>query len=736
MYKKTLWGILILFLFSCSSQYTEYPLPIIPYPQEVTYKDALSDISGTLVIDAKGIGSEEWVASLESLQPATNSNDETIVEFRKTSKDIYPEEAYKLELHDDYVTIDASSQAGFMYGYQSLLQIRNMGGNTPQVVIEDAPRFKYRGMHLDVSRHFYDKEFIKKHLDELARYKINYFHWHLTDGAGWRLEIDAYPKLTDIAAWRPYKNWQAWWKEGRKYCNKNHPQAQGGYYTKKDVEEIIAYAALRNITVVPEIELPAHSEEVLAVYPELSCTGEPYKHADFCVGNEETFTFLTTVLDEVIELFPSRYIHLGGDEAGKGAWKTCPKCQKRMKEEGLDNVDELQSYMIRRIGQYIEDHGRQFIGWDEILEGGLAEGAIVMSWRGEEGGIKAAEMGHQVIMTPGSHCYFDSYQLDPSNEPIAIGGFLPVEKVYQYDPVPKKFTPEQASFILGVQGNVWTEYMPTYEHTEYMIYPRLLALAEVAWTDPSQKDWNTFKYRLNKQVEELQDRGVNACPLTDDVRVIKTPSADQKQFSISLETNVDPVSIFYTLDGSEPTHSSTLYKDTFCISQKTYLKARAFKGETPIGETTTDTIFFNKAFGKKIKYNNAYNKQYPAGGDQALINGLYGGYGYGDGRWQGFTRDLDVIVDLGRIEELTTVKAKFMQIIGPWVWYPVYVEVYTSNDGNKFKLLTRQNNTVSPEQDGVLFQNFGYEGKTTARYIRYKAKNYNGFLFTDELIIY
>lgn len=420
-------------------------------------------------------------------------------------------ESYTLSVTPQQILIRATSGAGLFYGVQTLLQLAQPSGagsySIASVEIEDTPRFAYRGLMLDVSRHFSTKEFIKKQIDALAYYKINRLHLHLTDAAGWRLEIKKYPLLTEFAAWRTDPTWKQWWNGGRKYVRFDAPGAYGGYYTQDDIREILEYARQHYITVIPEIEMPSHSEEVLAAYPQLSCSGEPYKNSDFCVGNEETFTFLENVLTEVMELFPSEYIHIGGDEAGKSAWKTCPKCQKRMKDEHLANVDELQSYLIHRIEKFLNNHGRHLLGWDEILQGGIAPNATVMSWRGEEGGIAAVTSGHRAIMTPGAYCYLDSYQDAPYSQPEAIGGYLPLKKVYSYNPVPASLTAEQAKLVYGVQGNLWVEYIPTPEHVEYMIYPRILALAETAWSAPERKSWPDFHTRALSAVADLQAKG-------------------------------------------------------------------------------------------------------------------------------------------------------------------------------------------------------------------------------------
>lgn len=543
------------------------------------------------------------------------------------------------------------------------------------VEIEDTPRFAYRGLMLDVSRHFSTKEFIKKQIDALAYYKINRLHLHLTDAAGWRLEIKKYPLLTEFAAWRTDPTWKQWWNGGRKYVRFDAPGAYGGYYTQDDIREILEYARQHYITVIPEIEMPSHSEEVLAAYPQLSCSGEPYKNSDFCVGNEETFTFLENVLTEVMELFPSEYIHIGGDEAGKSAWKTCPKCQKRMKDEHLANVDELQSYLIHRIEKFLNNHGRHLLGWDEILQGGIAPNATVMSWRGEEGGIAAVTSGHRAIMTPGAYCYLDSYQDAPYSQPEAIGGYLPLKKVYSYNPVPASLTAEQAKLVYGVQGNLWVEYIPTPEHVEYMIYPRILALAETAWSAPERKSWPDFHTRALSAVADLQAKGYHPFDLKKEIG--------------SRPESLQPVS--------------------------------------------------HLALGKKVIYNSPYSSHYPAQGNTALTDGIRGDWTYGDGSWQGFISDnrLDVTIDMEKETSIHSVTAAFMQVVGAEVFLPETVVISISDDGTHFTELRKQHFEVSKETP-IRFTDISWQGEAKGRYVRYQAQagsEFGGWIFTDEIIV-
>jgi hexosaminidase len=429
-------------------------------------------------------------------------------------------EAYNLTVTPKGIIIVASAPNGLFYGVQTLIQLMPPSQKKrsqviiPAVEIKDSPRFAWRGLHLDVGRHFMPKEFILKYIDYMAMHKFNTFHWHLTEDQGWRIEIKKYPKLTEIGSVR---------KEtlvGHDRNSKTYDGTPyGGFYTQKEVKEIVAYAAERYITVLPEIEMPGHSLAALAAYPQLGCTGGPYEVGThwgvfddvYCAGKEETFAFLQDVVSELLPLFPSQYFHIGGDECPKTRWKKCPLCQKRMKEEGLATEHELQSYFVQRMEKFLNANGKKLIGWDEILEGGLAPNAAVMSWRGEEGGIAAAKQHHFVVMTPGTYCYLDHYQADSKTEPLAIGGFLPLGKVYSYDPVPSSLSEEEGSYIMGVQGNVWTEYMKTPEYVEYMVYPRAAALAEVAWTPKASKNYASFKNRMLDQLKRYDVYGINYC---------------------------------------------------------------------------------------------------------------------------------------------------------------------------------------------------------------------------------
>lgn len=530
--------LILVFIFSCtltkeiSIKKSKYPL--VPKPQQ------LKEQSGTFVLNqATGLRYDnenpqvQWVVDFIRDRfgvptgfafNRTSNADSNVIILKIDSLLKGPDGAYELDISTQKIEARAPNARGLFYAMQTVRQllpaaiesrdtVSGVQWSIPCVKIKDRPRFKYRGLHLDVARHFFPVKFIKKYIDLIAFNKMNYFHWHLTDDQGWRIEIKKYPKLTKVSAWR--KQTQVGHGHNKPYIYDGEPY--GGYYTQDQIREIVDYARKRFVTILPEIEMPGHSLAALAAYPELGCTGGPYQVAQrwgifkdvYCAGNEKTFKFLEDVLSEVVDLFPGKYIHIGGDECPKDRWKHCPKCQARIKAEGLKDEHELQSYFIQRIEKFLLTKNRYIIGWDEILEGGLAPQATVMSWRGEEGGIAAAKQHHDVIMTPGPYCYFDHYQADPRTQPLAIGGFLPMKKVYSYNPVPKELSKEEAKYILGVQGNVWSEYLLNEKYVEYMAYPRACALAEVAWTKLENKNWRDFLNRMEGIYEHLGAMNVN-----------------------------------------------------------------------------------------------------------------------------------------------------------------------------------------------------------------------------------
>ncbi len=649
-----------------------------------------------------------------------------------------PQEGYELAVTKSGITIKASSQSGAFYAKQTLKQLHN-NGTIPCTQISDEPRLGYRGIMLDVSRHFFDNKEVFKLIDVMSYYKLNNLHMHLTDAGGWRLEMDSYPRLTEQTAFRTESDWRLWWDgKDRKYLPEGTEGAYGGYYTKEDMKSIIDYAASKHITIIPEIEFPGHSDEVFFAYPELSCSGKPYVNGDFCIGNPSSYEFMEKVLDEVMELFPSKYIHIGGDEAGKGAWKKCPKCQALMKKEGFDHVDELQSHFIRHADNYLTSKGRKLIGWDEILEGGLAKGATVMSWRGENGGIAAARMGQDVIMTPGGYMYLDFYQADPRTQPYAIGGHTPIKKVYSYNPIPvDSLTAGEQKHIVGVQANVWTEYMMDEDHLEYMIFPRALAVAEVGWSPQEIRSWDDFKKRVNANLPVLAAMDINAFKLSNEIEVTGGIDYNKKEISTMLDAEKYPVEIRYTTDGTTPTATSTLYESAIITKDSADIVAGIFIDGKLQGEPTRKRVDYHRAVGKKIDFASKMYKGYMAGGNEAIIDGIRGGLTYLDGRWQGYLDDMDAVVDMGEVTTINHVSIKFMQLIGPQVFLPKEVSVEVSEDGKNYTSLGTVVTTTPLDDPELSFMTYSFDKEVQARYVRILAPRANsGFTFTDEVVIW
>ena len=718
---KVLGGTLLVgsVLFTSCNQTVETQIQLIPEPFEMTQSDGMFKVSQAMLV---GAGS------------ASNK-----VNFRvdPNATDI-PDEGYQLEIDEAGVRLVAKTETGLFYGKQTLLQLLTPNG-LPYVKINDHPRFPYRGLHLDVSRHFFDKEEVKKLMNVMSYYKLNTLHLHLTDAGGWRLQIDKYPKLTQEGAFRTQSDWREWWDNGkdRQYLKEGTEGAYGGYYTKDDIRDMLAYAAEKHITIIPEIEFPAHSDEVFVAYPELCCAGKSHTSGDFCIGNPKTFEFMENVLTEVIELFPSEYIHIGGDEAGKNTWKTCPKCQALMKKEKLANVDELQSYMIRKAEEFLNSKGRRLIGWDEILEGGLAPEATVMSWRGEAAGFKSARMGHDVIMTPGNYMYFDFYQADPRYQPVAIGGYTPIRKVYSYNPIPQdSLTAEEAKHFLGVQANTWTEYIPTPEHLEYMMFPRALAVAEIGWTPQEKRDWQDFKPRVNAHIPVLQQMGLNPFPLSTELEFDMVVDTIQKEIRVTMDAEKYPAEIHYTTDGSTPTASSPIYQEPIVVKDSAKIVAGIFVNGQLQDRVSEQRVDYHKGIGKSIRFNSRLYPGYMAGGINAIINGYRGGLTYLDQRWQGYTDNLDCVIDLGEVMDLHQVSSKWMQLTGPGVYQPEKVEVLTSEDGKNFTSQGVIPTTIPQDKSDLTFQEYTFQGNWKARYVQLKAQNPKGFIFVDEIVIW
>ncbi len=658
---------------------------VIPQPETVTVNEGFFALDSPVAIHSSVKGKEgrflkEYLT--ESLPLQVSSSAEQVIRLittgTKEDAKMAPMkadlQAYTLDVTPRQITVKSATPMGVFYGMVTLRQMME-NGKVRSCHVSDRPRFTYRGLMIDCSRHFWSKDFILKQIDAMAYFKLDRLHLHLTDAGGWRIEIKKYPKLTEETAYRTQSDWTKWWIENdRHYCRQDTPGAYGGYYTQADLKEIVKYAAQRHIIVIPEIEMPGHSEEVCYAYPELSCLKKPYTSGDLCVGNEKTFTFLENVLKEVMKIFPSQYIHIGGDEASRKAWESCPLCQKRMQEEGLKTVEELQSYLTARIERYLNAHGRQLLGWDEILEGQLAPNAAVMSWRGEEGGIHASNLGHHVVMSPGKYCYLDHYQDVPFSQPKAIGGFLPLETVYSYDPVPMRFQSTKVEqYVDGMQGNLWTEFISTPSHAEYMLWPRAMAIAEVGWS-AHKTTYTHFRERALLAERHLQAKGYHPFDLTKEV--------GNRKESLALVDHL--------------------------------------------------------ARGCKVVYHAPYSQSYAAAGDATLTDGKRGGWTYGDGTWQGFIDKgrLDVTIDLGTSKDVHEISADMMQSSGAEVFLPAKVIIAVSDDGEHFQTLSDKEYPVKKDPDYSI-RNYGWKGSARGRYIRFQALNgsFGGWIFTDEIIV-
>ncbi len=636
---------------------------------------------------------------------------------------------YHLLVNPTRIEIEGGPKAGAFYGIQTLIQLLPAGNvnslSIPGIEIRDYPRFPWRGMHLDVSRHFFSVDFIKKYIDYLASYKLNKFHWHLTDDQGWRIEIKKYPKLQEISAYRSGTLIGHLGATPQLFDSIRY----GGYYSQQEVKDIVAYATKRHISIVPEIEMPGHAQAVLAAYPELSCTGGPFEVGKkwgvftevFCT-KEETFVFLENVLEEVAQLFPGKYIHVGGDECPKDRWKKCERCQARMKSEGLHDETELQSYFMRRIGKILEKLDKRMIGWDEIIDGGLVEDATVMSWRGVKGGIEAARSGHDVVMAPTSFCYFDFYQSKYPGEPLAIGGFLPIEKVYQFEPVPDVLTDVEAKHILGGQANVWTEYISNPEQVEYMAMPRMAALSEILWSTKESRDYDAFTKRLLSHFKLLGFKKVNYSQAVFDIQDFVYPHGNNGGLSIELSSAFKQGVLHYTINGADPDITSPLYKEKIVIDQSVGVRARLFDGGIPRGKEYSRVFRINLATGKEIILGNLPHEEYSRGGGFSLVNGITGNLPWIGSDWLGFHGEgLDATIDLGKVLTISKVGLDVLRDENSGIYFPRGVKVMVSEDGLNYINTKRLEETnLDPEQRLI---KISFE-KTRARWVRVLARNY------------
>jgi len=674
-----------------------------------------------------------------------------------------PKEGYTLTVTPKQISIKAADYNGALYALQTLRQLLpnevesselvKRDWLVPAVTITDAPQYQWRGLMLDVSRHFFPKEYILKTLDRMAMLKLNTFHFHLVDNEGWRIEIKKYPKLTEVGAWRVDQEDKLWDERTPNPANAfanpaTAPKKYGGFYTQEDIKEIVAYATARGITVIPEIEMPAHAMSAIAAYPELSChkrpigvpSGAVWPITDiYCAGQEETFDFIEEVLTEVLALFPSQYIHVGGDEATHTEWERCPKCQLRMKEHQLKNVHQLQSYFIRRIDDFLTSKGRTLVGWDEIMDGGLAKNAVVMNWRGIEVGKKALAQGNPIVLT--SDCYIDNYQGLPDYEPQANGGYLPLKKLYNYNLEKEALSDAslEKSKVLGTQANLWAEHVGSTEHSEYMLFPRLLALAEISWTNDKLKDWDSFMRRTQHFMQRMDVMGIHYARSV--YQVVPTVENKEGNIYLKLECEVPNADIRYVL-GDTSIEKGEKYTAPIAIKGTTTYKAAVFSANAT-NTITSGQITFHKAIGKPVSYSPLYHKSYQGQGEGTLTNVIRGTKNFHDGQWLGWLGDdVTLTLDLGETTEVSEVRIGAMDAQSSGIYFPERLTVALSADGKNYREVAAQEEPCTIKGKPSLKDFILKFAPQSTRYLQIQLKNVktppkggDAWLFIDEILV-
>lgn len=721
--------------FYATAQVYEKQIKIVPLPQKYMQGVDSFTINNKTVLYVQNESQHAAVETLlscislkkKSGSPKKNVNN--TIEFKENRS--LPHEAYSLQITKDNVIIEASDKAGFLYGVQSLRQLLVTSANVndvtktyklPVLQIEDAPRFEYRGVMLDVSRCFIPKENVKKIIDAAALLKLNKLHLHLVDDNGWRLEIKKYPKLTDVGAWRVER--EGFFPE-RTAPQKGEATPVGGFYTQEDMAELIRYASERAIEIIPEIEMPAHTTSSLAAYPNLACpVVEEYigvlpgfaGNTDglvYCAGNEDVFTMLEGVIDEVATLFPSSYIHLGGDEASKVLWKKCPKCQARMKAENIEHEEELQSYFMKRMSKYVQSKGKQVLGWDELTNSTIPEGATIMGWQGMgNAGYKAGKLGHKFIMTPARVMYLIRYQGPQWFEPRTYFGNNTLKDVYMYEPIQASWDKDVAKNLIGVQASLWTEFCSSAEDVEYLLFPRLIGAAEVAWSDANTKDWNGFVTRLDGVNNQIQQLGIISA--TSMYNIDHKVEPNQNNLKVTLFCIRPDVQIYYTTNGNEPTVADSLYTDPFCVEKEQIVKAVTYKEGEVVGKVLSLSLSKNKATGMKVFSSNpnAY----------VLTNGLRGSNKHSDFEWCGwYGEDASFVVDLGAVMPINRVVLGTILNHGMGVHRPAKIVVSVSNDNENYAVVATDgagDNTT--QEQGIAIKDHEFKNlNKQARYVKF-----------------
>lgn len=760
-------------IISCSEEVQT--LSIVPYPNEVELTEGTFDATAASVtyqaeLDEASVNIvKNFAAQLDLVtgkeRAVTEGSAEQGFSFMYNSE-IAPE-AYELEVTPSAVKVIASSLNGFNYAVQTIKQMlpveiygkqkAKADWTMPCAVINDAPRFGYRGVLIDECRHFFGMEEMKRIIDVLELHKLNRLHWHLTEDQGWRIEIKKYPLLTEVGS----KRRGTCIKKDFTTCD-NIPYGEGMWYSQDQIKEIVAYAASKGITIVPEIDLPGHMLAALASYPELGCTGGPYEvwtrwgvsEDVLCAGNPKIYTFLEDVLSEICELFPSEYIHIGGDECPKVRWETCPKCQAMVRKLGLKDDAKhkaeyyLQSHIMTHMENFLATKGRKVIGWDEILEGKIGPDATVMSWRGEAGGLEAVRLGHDAIMTPNTYCYFDYYQAaDIENEPFGIGGYIPVENCYSYEPIVDSMTEEEAAHILGVQANLWTEYIADSSHLEYMLLPRLAALSEIQWCNKDRKDWDRF-YHSADEVCAIYDM-MGYTYATHILQVVGDSkfNAEEKAIEVTLTTQ-GGAPVRYTLDGKEPGKSSKLYREPIKINETCTIKA-AVQREGLEPRVYEKAFHFNKATGREMTIAHKTHHRYTSETPRNLTDGIRAAEIYNSGEWSGwYGKPFEAVIDMEGTEPYTSVTLGTLVSKGAYIFNPTGMKVEISEDGETFTEVASEQYAPAAQEseDGIMDVTLEFP-ETSARYLKvtadcisalpewHHAAGRRGFLFIDEVMV-
>ena len=749
--------------------FTENDLNIIPQPQSVVLgRGHFQFTQETIFVIAPALmparlpflNQFERASGFKfAIQKAAILTNSVVIDTDKS----LPKEGYTLAVTPQQISIKAADYNGALYALQTLRQLLpnevesselvKRDWLVPAVTISDAPQYQWRGLMLDVSRHFFPKEYILKTLDRMAMLKLNTFHFHLVDNEGWRIEIKKYPKLTEVGAWRVDQEDKLWDERTPNPANAfanpaTAPKKYGGFYTQEDIKEIVAYATARGITVIPEIEMPAHAMSAIAAYPELSChkrpigvpSGAVWPITDiYCAGQEETFDFIEEVLTEVLALFPSQYIHVGGDEATHTEWEHCPKCQLRMKEHQLKNVHQLQSYFIKRIDDFLTSKGRTLVGWDEIMDGGLAENAVVMNWRGIEVGKKALAQGNPIVLT--SDCYIDNYQGLPDYEPQANGGYLPLKKLYNYNLEKEALADAsvEKSKVLGTQANLWAEHVGSTEHSEYMLFPRLLALAEISWTNDKLKDWDSFMRRTQHFMQRMDVIGIHYASSV--YQVVPTVENKEGNIYLKLECEVPNTDIRYAL-GDTPIEKGEKYTAPIAIKATTTYKAAVFSANAT-NTITSGQITFHKAIGKPVSYSPLYHKSYQGQGEGTLTNVIRGTKNFHDGQWLGWLGDdVTLTLDLGETTEVSEVRIGTMDAQSSGIYFPERLTVALSADDKNYHEVAAQEEPCTIKGKPSLKDFVLKFDPQSTRYLKIQLKNVktppkggDAWLFIDEILV-